>query len=168
MAFLPEDYTLNTSNGGNYLKVQDWETIKIRILTDSITWWEYFRVNWEKTTPVRQQKPFDTVPNDSKDGAKPKEFWAFWIYNYEEKRVQIWEVTQGTIKQVIFNLYKDPDFWDPKWYDIKISRTGKWLDTKYNVVPLNKWDFKDKDIIAEAKAIRLEALYDNDDPFKPL
>jgi hypothetical protein len=34
-------------------------------------------------------------------------------------------------------------------------------------MPLNKTPFNDTEIIKQAKAVRLEALYDGDDPFKP-
>lgn len=167
-SFLPEGYELKISEGGNYLKIQDGETVKIRVLTNSIVGYEYFRVTSDgNSKPVRQQKPFNGVPSDSKDWRKPKEFRAFVVYNYNTESVQIWEVTQQSIKKNLFELYKDADFGDPKWYDIKISRTGKDLDTTYTIMPLNKTPFEDTEILKQAWGIRLEALFDWDAPFKP-
>ena len=166
--FLPAGYELKTNNGGNYLRIQDGETIKIRVLTNSILGYEYFRQLADGTSkPVRQKEPFKWTPADSRDGKNPKEFWAFVVYNYNIEAIQIWEVTQQSIKNDIFALYKDADFGDPKLYDLKISRTGKELDTTYTIMPLNKTPFEDAEIIKQAKAVRLEALYDGDDPFKP-
>lgn len=166
--FLPAGYELKINNGGNYLKIQDGETIKIRVLTNSILGYEYFRQTSDGTAkPVRQKEPFNWTPTDSRDGKSPKEFWAFVVYNYNIKAIQIWEVTQQSIKNDIFALYKDADFGDPKSYDLKISRTGKELDTTYTIMPLNKTPFEDAEIIKKAKGVRLEALYDGDDPFKP-
>ena len=166
--FLPAGYELKEPTTGNYLRIQDGETIKIRILTNSIVGYEYFRANADGgLKAVRQKEAFNWTPADSKDGRNPKEFWAFVVYNYNIKAVQIWEVTQNSIKKDIFALYKDVDFGDPKGYDLKISRTGKDLDTTYTIMPLNKTPFEDEEIIKQAKWVRLEALYDGDDPFKP-
>lgn len=164
--FLPEGYEMKTSSW-KYFKIQEWETIKVRILTNSVIWREYFKdVDW-KAYPIRQQKKFNWTPADSKDGREPKEFRAFCIYNYETEGIQIWEITQSSIKKAIFNLWKDPDFGDPKNYDIKITREGKWLDTKYQIVPLNSWVFANKPVLDEVKTIRLEELFEGWDPFNP-
>ena len=166
--FLPTGYELKTNEWGNYLKIQDGETIKIRILTNSIVGYEYFRTTSDGgLKPIRQKEAFNWTPADSKDGRNPKEFWAFVIYNYNIKAIQIWELTQQSIKKDIFALYKDADFGDPKGYDLKISRTGKDLDTTYTIMPLNKSKFEDEEIIKQANWVRLDALFDGDDPFKP-
>lgn len=83
------------------------------------------------------------------------------------------EITQNTIKEKLFNLAKDSDFGDPKAYDIKIARNnGEGVETKYDITALGKAEFAPEkvnveEIMKEAKGIRLEALYDGDDPFKP-
>jgi hypothetical protein len=94
------------------------------------------------------------------------------IWNYTEKKIQVMEITQQTIKKAIWDLVKDVDFGDPKEYDLKISKTGKGKETKYTLLALGKSDFAPEGeevdvILKEANSIRLEALYDGDDPFKP-
>jgi len=166
--FLPAGYELKEPTTGNYLRIKEGETIKIRILTNSIVGYEYFKTTADgNVKPVRQKEAFNWTPADSKDGRNPKEFWAFVVYNYNIEAIQIWELTQQSIKKDIFALYNDADFWDPKTYDLKITRTGKDLDTTYTIMPLNKSEFNDAEIIKQANAVRLEALYDGDDPFKP-
>lgn len=163
MTRLPENYELTKSTGGNYTKLQE-GTTKIRILTSPIVGWEYFN---QENRPIRQKVPFDWIPSDSKEWRKPKEFRAFVVWNYEEKSVQVMEITQKSLKDKLYNYVKDPDFWDPKTYDLKFSKTGKGLDTEYDILALGKSEFDNAEALEKAKAIRLDALYEGEDPFKP-
>lgn len=167
-SFLPNDYEIKENGSSKYLKLLEWDTVKLRILTNSVIGWEYFKEEGWKTTPVRQKNAFNGIPSNSKDWREPKEFRAFCVYNYTIEKLQIWEITQASIKKAIFNLWKDADFWDPKGYDLKITREGKWLETKYQVVPLNKSTFSKKDILEEVQKVRVEELFEGWDPFNPL
>jgi hypothetical protein len=63
--------------------------------------------------------------------------------------------------------YQDPDFGDPKQYAIKITRTGKDLETKYQVKALSKEPLAPE--ITQAyldTPVDLDKLFTNDDPFK--
>ena len=159
---LPEDYSPAQSNWSNYTRLKDGDT-KIRILTSPIIWFEYFTVD---NKPKRSKAMF-TKTDDIKDWWKVKEFWAFVVWNYNEEKIQVMEIVQNTIKDQIFALAKDDDFWDPKLYDIKINRSGKDLETKYQVKALGKTEFTNKEAIEESKKINLEALFDWEDPFLP-
>lgn len=172
MTRMKEGYTLPTSSNGAYTKLtKNWDT-KLRILTPFISWWEYFDV---ENKPHRQIERFKSTPNIQEKRSQ-KEFRAMCVWNYETKRVEIWEVTQTKIKEALFTLNKDPDFGDPLSYDIKVNRTGEWLDTTYQIIPLSKaefkpedmWDFKNvKEITLRAMSINLDALYSGWDPFMP-
>jgi hypothetical protein len=159
MTFLQENYTAPAQTG-NYLKFKDW-TIKFRILSDAITWW----LDRDDKKPIRTKDK----PESSIDPTRPaKHFRAFAVYNYDDKAIQICEVTQRSIQQAIMTLYKDEDFGDPKGYDIKVTRTWKELDTKYQVMWLNKSDQAPEITQKYLDAwIRLDALFDWWDPFKP-
>lgn len=76
-------------------------------------------------------------------------------------------ISQNSIKDQIFALAKDEDFGDPKGYDLKINKIGEKLETKYQVKALAQKPFENKEAIEEAKSVRLEALYDGEDPFAP-
>lgn len=169
MTRLPNNYEFkeNLATGGNYTKITE-EPLKFRVLTSPITWWGYFT---NENKPKRSRYAFSSTPDIKPDG-KAKEFWAFVIWNYTEKKIQVMEITQQTIKKAIWDLVKDVDFGDPKEYDLKISKTGKGKETKYTLLALGKSDFAPEGeevdaILKEANSIRLEALYDGDDPFKP-
>ncbi len=159
---LPENYEPAKSTGGSYTKLQDWDT-KIRILTSPIIWYVYFTVD---NKPKRSKTMFKST-NDIKQDWKVKEFRAFVVWNYDEEKVQIMEVTQNTIKDQIYALAKDEDFGDPKNYDLKINRSWKDLETRYQVKALAQKPFTNEEAIKESRSVNLEALYEWEDPFKP-
>lgn len=172
MTRLPENYEFKENTGtSNYLKVTE-DPQEFRILTSPVIWWEYFRAEWDKALPVRQKAEFDWIPSDSKNWEKPKEFWAFAVWNHTLGKVQIMEITQQTIKKEILKYAQDDENWgDPKKYDLRISKSGKGKETKYTVTALPKSKFEseadEKWAFELAKPINLEALFDGSDPFKP-
>lgn len=172
MTRLPENYEFKENTGtSNYLKVTE-DPQEFRILTSPVIWWEYFRTEWDKSVPVRQKSEFDWIPSDSKNWEKPKEFWAFAVWNHTLGKVQIMEITQQTIKKEILKYAQDDENWgDPKKYDLRISKSGKGKETKYTVTALPKSKFEsesdEKWAFELAKPINLEALFDGSDPFKP-
>lgn len=168
---LPTDYQMPVSSGSNYLKITE-EAQEFRILTSPIIGWEYFRADGDKVAPVRQKEEFEWIPADSKDGSKPKEFRAFPVWNHTLGKVQIMEITQSSIKKEILKYVQDEEnWWDPKKYDFRVSRTGKWKETRYSLTALPKSKFEseadEKWAFELAKWVNLNALFDWDDPFKP-
>lgn len=172
MTRLPDNYEFKENTGtSNYLKITE-DPQEFRILTSPVIWWEYFRDEWWKTLPVRQKWEFEWIPSDSKNWEKPKEFWAFAIWNHTLGKVQVAEITQQTIKKEILKYAQDDENWgDPKKYDLRISKTGKGKETKYTVSALPKSKFEsdtdEKWAFELAKWINLDALFDGSDPFKP-
>lgn len=169
---MKEWYTLPTSSNGAYTKLVKNGDTKLRILTPFITWWEYFDT---ENKPHRQIEKFKECPWIWEKRTQ-KEFRAMCVWNYDTKRVEIWEVTQAKIKEALFNLNKDPDFWNPMNYDIKVNRTWEQLDTTYQVKTLSKSEFKPEDmweygsvkeITLRAMSINLDALLSWGDPFMP-
>jgi hypothetical protein len=161
MKFLPENYQAPKSSN-NYMKLQDGEN-KIRILTAPILGWE----DWAENKPIRYR--FDSKPSKSNDPKKPvRHFWAFIVWNYNEEKIQILQLTQATIRNNIEALDKDEDWGQPFFYDLKIIRKGEGVDTEYMVNPLPHKDLLPS--IREEFAshpCNLEALFDNGDPFAP-
>ena len=156
--FLPENYEAPQGNAG-YMKLQDGEN-RIRILSKPIIGW----LDWKDKKPFRfrlkerPEKPLEKGPI--------KHFWAFLVWNYASQNVQIMEITQATIQKHIQDLSKDDEWGAPFFYDLKITRKGKDLDTEYSVTPSPKKDLTD-DIKKAAleKPANLEALYDGADPW---
>lgn len=158
MAFLPQNYE-KPATGSNYLKLQKGDN-KIRILGSAIVGW----VDWSPDKkPVRTHER----PETSFDPKKPaKHFWAFPIWDYKDKAVKIYEVTQTTIREALYALTQDENWGDVTAFDITIKKSGEDLDTTYSVVPVPPKPLHPEiaRLYGEAK-INLNALFEGKDPF---
>ena len=99
---------------------------------------------------------------------KPRAFYAFVVYNYNESKVQILEMTQAKLQAELLQLANDEDWGDCRKYDISVVRNGEGLDTTYamNPKPIKKMDDDLRAIAkAELKRINLPALFKGEDPF---
>ena len=162
MTFLPTDYKIPKSPSG-YMRFEEGLN-RIRILSSAIVGYEYFN---QDNKPVRSREPFEDVPTDIKKDGKVKAFWAFVVFNYQTKSIQILELTQKSIMIAIKSLVDNPKWGDPKQYDIAITKIGEGLDTEYSVQgepPIAEPDVSIKALFL-AKPINLEALFDGGDPF---
>lgn len=164
MSFFPGDYEIPTSS--NYLKFKNGLN-KFRILDSAIIGWVYWT---NENKPVRTARPPASTPDikfDNKgEASKVKHFWAFPVYNWDEKRIQILEVTQSTVQEGIKALVDNTDWGDPWTYNIAVTRTGDKLDTTYVVQPSPKTEMP-PEILAEYKRMNLDlkGLYEGRDPF---
>ena len=162
--FLPKKYTLPVNS--NYLKFIEGKN-KFRIMSSAIVGYEYWTI---ENKPVRSPEPFEGIPNDIKVDKEGKfrinHFWAFVVYSYENKKVQILELTQKSIMNAI-KSYVDEESWgDPKSYDIVITRSGSGFDTEYQTIA-NPHTPPPAEAVEEyeKKTINLNALYDGSDPY---
>jgi hypothetical protein len=147
----------------NYMKPKSEGAHKFRALSSPIVGYIYFK---NDNKPVRSRVPFDETP-DIKPNGKINKFWAFVVYNYNAKRIQILEISQKTIQTQILALKNNPDWGNPKDFDITINRKGTTQnDTEYTIVPS---PHKPVDEAIKTKyenmKIDLNALYDDGDPF---
>jgi len=165
--FLPDDYKKIPTSGGNYMRLKDGANT-FRVLSSAIIGWEYWT---EDKKPVRAKERWLTMPKNIRiedDGSyKIKHFWAFAVWNCQDKAVQILELTQATIMRGVKALVDNPKWGDPKNYDITITRTGEGFETEYHVAGDPPLGPTDSQILAayKQKPVNLEALYDGDDPF---
>lgn len=163
--FFPEaDYKLPVTS--NYMKFKDGDNT-FRVLSSAIVGFEYWNTD---NKPVRSKEAWDTMPEDIKmdkgGNTRINHFWAFVVYNYEAKRVQILELTQKGIMTYMQNLIKNPKWGHPRNYDLTITRTGSGFDTEYTCVA-NPPSTVDNNILEtyHSRKINLEALFDGGDPF---
>ena len=114
--------------------------------------------------PFRWRKD-DVPPRNFEE--KPKPFTAMLVWNYNESRIQILELTQTRLQNELFALAKDEEWGDPRKYDISIIKSGEKLETTYALTP--KPHKKRADEINEAVKnlkVNLAALYSGGDPFE--
>jgi hypothetical protein len=159
--FLPENYEPPKSND-HYLKLQDGDT-KIRIISKPIIGYE----DWRDNKPIRYKQ--EQKPESSFDPKRPiKHFWSFIVWSYKDERIMIYHVTQVSVIKALTDLVRDEDWGSPFNYDIKITKSGKEMQTKYVVTPLPHkiCPLYIKEAF-EAKPCNLEAMYYNEDPFAP-
>lgn len=160
--FFPEaDYKIPETS--NYMKFNREGEFTFRILSSAIVGYEYFKPD---NSVVRSRTPFEDTPGIKSDG-KVNHFWAFVVYNYEAKRIQVMELTQKTIMTPLKALIDNPKWGNPKNYDITVTRKGMSMnDTEYAIMP-NPHSVVEPDIVNkyESMIVDLNALYSGGDPF---
>jgi hypothetical protein len=169
--FLPDGYQTPEVQS-NYMTLEDGDN-SFRILSSAIVGYEWWVENGEEgRRPVRVRTANEVpeaVRNASDKRQQARHFWAFTVYNYKTKTVQILELKQQTVMRAIEALVKNPKWGNPQTYDLVIERvkTGNrdW-DVEYNVIPEPPSKL-DEGIVELAKSVpvRLEALYGGEDPF---
>jgi len=164
-SFFPDsDYQIPETS--NYMRFVEGDN-KFRVLSSAIVGWEYWNTN---NKPVRKPENWDVVPEDiktEKDGStRINHFWAFVVYNYNTKKIQILEVTQKGIMKYIKGLTKNIKWGNPKGYDITVNRTGSGFDTEYTFIADPHSEIDPKIIERFEKThINLDALFEGLDPF---
>jgi len=144
--FPPEGYKPPSTTGG-WLKPEAGETHKIRIMgsfanpNQGVLCWEGWNhiddgQGGTKKQPMR--KPYNTEGYDKvhvyDENSKPKHCWIVQVYHYDTDSAMIWSISQRTIQEALRVYTLDPDWGNPMFYDLKISREGSGLDTKWRLV----------------------------------
>lgn len=163
--FLPSNYAEPTG-GGRYTKIKEGETVKLRVISATIT--EGFQRWTDDNKPIRWRKSEgEPKRSDWKQEGKAKYFWVLVVYNYNSGQIEVWEITQSSIRESIASLVKAEEYGHPKGYDIKVSRSGTGLDTTYSVVPLPPKDLVQDILVKITTELlpNLDALFTGDDPF---
>jgi hypothetical protein len=145
-----------------YMRFKPGQT-KFRILSAPVQGYEFWTRD-NKAVRVREYP--ETVPVAIRPDSKIKFFWAFCVWSFDEKRVQILELTQATIIGQIRDLINAEEWGDPRGYSLTVTRKGEGLETEYGVVPSPAAATPNTVLDAYAKAnINLEALFDGGNPF---
>ena len=170
MAFLSNIQPSPSGGTGNYYRFTQGEN-KFRIVGSSDTEPPGFiqgMIGWGEDNEGNR-KPFrwrmgEDAPRDFAE--KPREFFAFLVWNYEEACVQILELTQAGLKSELITLAEDKEWGDPRKFDIAVIRNGEGIETSYVMTPKphKKLDATAVAMIM-ATTVNLEALYDGGDPF---
>lgn len=153
--------------GSSYMKLNKGENV-IRILSNAVTGFEYWN---NENKPIRSKEMFSNTPDIKIDmdgnPTKVKHFWSFVVYNYDTKNIEILQINQKTVQSDIQALVNDADWGNPKGYDIKITRSGEKLETKYSVNPKPQKAVS-PEILEKynAMSINLEALFTGCNPFE--
>lgn len=169
-----ENYSIPSTSG--YMRFEEGEN-RFRILGSfaegtAIMGMEYWKTIDGKRKPIRV-KPGVSVPvselemNTFGELDRPRYFWALPVWNYQEKRVQILEITQKTILSYIKKQAENPKWGDPREYDFTVTRGKENGKTVYTVTNDPKEELP-SEIMEQylAMSINLNALYEGKDPFE--
>lgn len=165
MSFLPQGYE-NLQPVKKYWKMSDMKEgdTKIRIVMPPIAGWIY----WLDKKPVRS-RPEDKPAPTGDDKNPVKGFWCLYVWDYEREDLFILEITQSSILKSLVSFGEDQDWGDFTNYDIKITKSGALMKTKYLItaLPHKEISQKVKDAMHRSP-VRLSALYDGLDPWMDL
>lgn len=164
--FLPQDYK-EPATPNNYMKLVEGLN-QFRTLSSALVGFEYWTID---NKPVRSKDYPITTPNakvNPKTGnVDVKNFWAFIVWNYTTKKIQILELTQKTIKTGILSLINNPKWGNVFNYDIAVTRTTEGEKTTYQVQaepPIGEPNDEIKKAFLD-KPVSLGALLVGEDPF---
>lgn len=101
-----------TEGGGLYLKLEDGETARIRIVSE----------------PVIFQSSFQQPDGTEKLSTR----YAWLVWNVDAGVPQVLQQSATFFKNIA-NLAQDEDYGDPTQYDIKVRREGTGTDTIYHI-----------------------------------
>jgi hypothetical protein len=169
--FLPEGYQTPEVQS-NYMTLEDGVN-SFRILSSAIVGYEWWVENGEEGRRPVRVRTLDEVPDEVRNASDKRQqarhFWAFTVYNYKTKTIQILELKQQTVMRAIEAFLKNPKWGNPQTYDLiieKVKTGSRDWDVEYNVIPEPPSKL-DEGIVELAKSVpvRLEALYEGGDPF---
>ena len=173
---------------GRYFKPKENGIYLLRVLTPMLA----FDMAWKDQKPVRRELDYEWAPTDYDPEGKfgpqpPKRTWAcaIWLHNFKPETtkgnfglsqhvnsVQVWEITQASIRAALSKLGQDEDWGDPTKYDIKLTReNGKNDLPQYSVgtslpKPLPDVAVQEWDALCEFGGFDINRLLDGGDPFK--
>jgi hypothetical protein len=126
MTFLQNNYEREAA-GSQYLKLSPNESVTIRIISKAVEGLE----TWIDKKPLRWHFDGEMPKAAYKSDDKARPFAAFNVWHHEDGKFKIYCCTARSILQELVNLSEVEG--DPMQYDLKITRKGAGLDTKYYV-----------------------------------
>ena len=173
MSFLPQGYEAPKSDGGAYTKIDLGEN-KFRIMSSAITGYLFWSLVNGKKKPIRSKdhpgfSPAGIIIDSNGKPDRVSHFWAFIVWNYAKARLEVFEMTQVSLREKLGILAADEDWGDPTEYNIKITKSGSNLETKYDLIGSPQRVAPPQEAIAAfaAREIDLTVLYTGGDPFNP-
>jgi hypothetical protein len=169
--FLPKDY--ETPEIPSHFMEPEEGLNTFRVLSSAVVGYKWWVDDGQEGRKPIRVRTADDVPEEVKNAtvwrAQAKHFWAFAVYNYQTKSIQVLELKQQSIMKAIEAFENNPKWGNPQRYDLIIekARTGSrdW-DVEYHVIPEPPTEL-DEGIAELAKMVpvRLDALYEGEDPF---
>lgn len=158
-AFLPAGYELPKPES-KFVQLEEGQN-RLRILTPAAIGWEAW-IDGEAQRLPGQENPFDIDQVDEGDyGKKLYHFWSFVVWNFDTKKVMLWQVSQRGILTGLYGLLQTEEWGDPREYNIIVTKTVNKRKTEYKVngVPPKPLTEEIKKALASS-TLTTEALFD--------
>ena len=135
------EWDYQTKSGtSDFLKVESGETVTLRIVSST-----YYRQNASigndlvKRSDYPKDEDWQAILDDPDTKVSDRFVWGVWVRKSDqnpgkENKAAIFECGP-MVYNAIKKLAQDPEYGDPRGYDLKISREGEKLETKYTVIP---------------------------------
>lgn len=161
---LPKDTQIPQSSS-QFAKLQDGKN-KFRVLSDVVIGWE----GWKDKKPFRHEGSECKIKDNQVDlnqNGRPNinYFWAMAVWNYQEEKVQVLQLTQKTVMTPLYDLEESEEWGDLKNYDVVINRKKEGDKTTYTVqgIPPKPITTEMKEAYAESK-VDLSKLFAGEYP----
>jgi hypothetical protein len=143
---------IGTSTGGTSLYINEMKgltELKFRVMGTAKTGFQYFqKVTKEDGTqgvkPVRSEEYPDTLENPGTKYQseelidKATEFIVMPIYDFSDGNIKLWNLSKKSVIQSLVAVEADADLGEIQDYGFKLTKTGKGLETSYNLLRLDK------------------------------
>jgi hypothetical protein len=179
--------TTNTNGYLNSSSIEDGGTVRLAILSESpvegVEVW-FNKKSGGMTKRITPDWPDQDLLDElceqvggvvtERDGKKAiKRCTAFFVYDFDAEAVRVFSANQQSLLSDIDRLTSDEDYADLSKWDLKITRNGTLLDTRYHAgfVPTKRSNEKVAKAVMTAwdevcsAGADLEALYDGGNPF---
>ena len=139
-------------NGGymSASKLGDGESFRVAILSDESL--EYWTIWGENESGTKKPFRFTDEPSDTEIKAelgeftqrqnyeqtgleKPKFGMSFFVYDYSDDKVKVFEITQKTLIAKLDEISQSDDYEDFAAWDMVFSRKGMKMSTEYSILP---------------------------------
>lgn len=141
---LPQD-TRGKAVGSSFFKPEAGAN-KVLIVGEAISGYQYWTNGgkvkrspevFEETPDIRIRKVKDEKTGEEKDQEEKQQFfWAVSIHNFDTDAIEVWQITQKSIRDELAALQTNEAWGDPTGkYTITIKKDGEGLKTKYTVTP---------------------------------
>ncbi|MDD3302237.1 MAG: hypothetical protein PHN31_01680 [Candidatus Gracilibacteria bacterium] len=132
------------SGGSSYLKLKDGDKVKMRFLQGPFMAYVSQEFDDVKKEYIGDKIRYDFNDPEAKKDQHAKLTLTYLIYNYVEKKVQLWEISQSTIQKNLKALNEmKPDL---SAFDIQVTREN---NKSYQIISGNDKPFDLKEVIAE-------------------
>lgn len=139
---------------------------RYRVMSDVITGWE----GWRDKKPFRHEGDVCKIKPEQVDlnqNGKPNinYFWAMVVWSYNDKAIQVLEITQKTIMNPLYDYEQSADWGELKEYDIEIDKKVENDKTSFTVraIPPKKLSQDIINAYAESK-VDLQKLFEGEYP----